>query len=378
MREIQTILALCLLSCSSPALMDEGMKLSVEYSSDGIADNVLFNGCSSVIPLSLPNQEAAIKSIDKVLFFDDRIYIVDRDSKKLLAFDRNGNFIASTAKYIGHGRNEYTRFTDATIDKKEKCLYMFRDGSYAIMKFDMDLQLIETIPVDYFICSLENDDEYIYGVDHNNQSKGETGDKLVCVSKKKLKKSEIMVTSYNGALGMCSGGRYLTTSGGSVFACLPFDHAVYQLRKGKVTKMFTLDFGKYAAKGLDERLDYDSFWKKNDELNTETFVRNITVSDSLMLFNTNREYIYAINRIKNTCHAFYGVSSGQIPVFDSQIIPSSGLERQIVFGLEGFVLNRYLSERKNINEAKASPLWKKAIDRYDGKGNPILILWNLK
>lgn len=262
MQKINLLTALFLLSCSSPTIVDESVKLTVEYSSNGIADSELFNGCSSVIPLGLPNQEAAIKSIDKLLFLDDRIYIIDNGSKKLLAFDRDGNFIASTAKYIGHGRNEYVRIIDAIVDKKEKCLYLYRDGNQAFMKFDKNLHLMEVKPVDFFIASMENDDDFIYGIGYNNQSKGETGSKLLCVSKKLMKTAETLVTSKSGALGVFGTGRYLTSSGGTIIACLPFDNAVYQLHKGKVAKKYTLDFGRYAAKGLDERLDYASFWKK--------------------------------------------------------------------------------------------------------------------
>lgn len=105
-----------------------------------------------IIALSDTN-EAIIKTPNRLLFTKDRIFVVDQGGNKVLMFDDKGNFISSTARLIGKGHNEYIHVMDATLDVGSNRLYMHCDRPCQMMVFDLNLNLKEVVPMDYYLGS---------------------------------------------------------------------------------------------------------------------------------------------------------------------------------------------------------------------------------
>lgn len=66
------------------------------------------------IPLAT-NDASLIGDVDKVLYRGDTFYILDKQGKKVLLFDRQGNFLKSIHK-VGQGPGEYTEPCDMDVD----------------------------------------------------------------------------------------------------------------------------------------------------------------------------------------------------------------------------------------------------------------------
>ena len=92
-----------------------------------------------IISLSSDTSEAIVHYPDRLLFFDNRIFVMDRGGNKIIMYDRNGKFLKSTAKMEGRGHNEYIRVIDASIDEKTKTLRTLMTAPYQMMIFDLDL-----------------------------------------------------------------------------------------------------------------------------------------------------------------------------------------------------------------------------------------------
>ena len=94
---------------------------------------------------------ALIGRMDKILYEDNRIYIVDRFvTKSLFIFDKDGHFINKIYRY-GQGPEEYLDINDAFYDPKENTInilsYVGR-GRYKIMVFDADGKtLLKQLPI---------------------------------------------------------------------------------------------------------------------------------------------------------------------------------------------------------------------------------------
>lgn len=108
------------------------------------------------IPLET-NDTSLIADIDKVLYRNGTFYVFDKIGKKILMFDRQGNFLESIHK-IGQGPGEYTEPCDMDVDDEGNIYlsdwttqsiiaYKNRDGSdyaaYRIGEYFLDFAVVE-------------------------------------------------------------------------------------------------------------------------------------------------------------------------------------------------------------------------------------------
>ena len=129
----------------------------VKLETHGIHDELVYSSflkSYEIVALSDSVPEALIKFPDRILFAEDRIFVVDRF----------GNKVLSTASMTGKGHNEYIRLMDAAMDKEGRTLYVHCDAPYQIMVFDFDLNLKEVVQTDYYMDEMVADGRFIYGI----------------------------------------------------------------------------------------------------------------------------------------------------------------------------------------------------------------------
>ncbi len=72
--------------------------------------------------ISLDNQDVLIGNIDKVLYFNKLIYIMDQSAKNsVYIFNENGSFVRAISNY-GRAANEYIQLSDIFIDSVDSTL----------------------------------------------------------------------------------------------------------------------------------------------------------------------------------------------------------------------------------------------------------------
>lgn len=110
----QLLLILLTVVCFSCDGSNKGSKAFYTIDLDSTLQT--FPGITDVecIPLST-NDTSLIADIDKVLYQNETFYVFDKVGKKILLFDRQGNFLKSIHK-IGQGPGEYTEPCDMDID----------------------------------------------------------------------------------------------------------------------------------------------------------------------------------------------------------------------------------------------------------------------
>lgn len=99
-----------------------------------------------------------IGKIDKILYENDRIYIMDsRVTKSLFIFNREGEFI-NKIDYYGQGPNEYMELTNMFYDSNAKTINILSYVSskkFKIMVFDTDgNELLKQIPINLHLSEL--------------------------------------------------------------------------------------------------------------------------------------------------------------------------------------------------------------------------------
>ena len=369
-----TCIAFCLAlasSCiSNQSLTDN---ITVTQTKDRLDISSLTDSIRIIKPSS-SNPESIINRADRVLSMNDRIYIIDRASNKLFCFDYNGNFISSTEPIIGHGRMEYTRLMDATVDPSNSNVYIFCDATYKIIKLDADLNSLESFSFNDLFYEIAIAGDCLYAICKNEDSfelrQYNTRD-LNGKYNTILKNAEIIH-------GVFSIGKSMNSDGRSCHVALPFSNKIYKIREGIIEKETTIDFGTFwfdyersKNLGIDKFLDMntDKAW----------IIMNTVVSDSLTLFNTNKAGVTSIHANGQASTTIDVINSG-FPFSSSLIYPLGGVYGTAVTVAENVHITRYkkICKEKGIDLSDDSDKTNKWIRDYTSTDNPILVIEYLK
>lgn len=104
---------LCMVACQSqkPEVGDSSIQIDWDHTSlgDFTVENIEY------IPLET-TENSLLGSVSKVLFRNNRFYVLDKMSGGVYVFDRMGNFLSSIVK-PGEGPDEYIELMDMDVDK---------------------------------------------------------------------------------------------------------------------------------------------------------------------------------------------------------------------------------------------------------------------
>lgn len=330
-----------------------------------------------IIALSSDTSEAIIQYPDRLLFSDNRIFVMDRGGNKIIMYDRNGNFLKSTAKMVGRGHNEYIRVIDASIDEEAKKLYVHCDAPYQMMIFDLNLNLEEIIPMNYYMGEIAIDGNQLYGICYNAPKDG-GGYRFISVNKTNLSKEPTILFSFeNAIIGRWTLGKSLTYCNDGVYVCLPFDTKIYKFKDETIIEEYNMDFGE---KGLIEHpvtKDMRPRWFDKNYRDINWSIVNMTESDSTLLFNTNQAYAFIMNKNQNKCSGHLNFENDILPISCVRIIPAQGLSNKVIYFTMPSSIENMLEHAKKKNKV-LPPAIAEIEQKFNPDGNPLIILWDIK
>ncbi len=183
------ISAFLFLSCGHTSNPSEDNVILTDHVSKEISLNELFDDFEYI---SLETSEEGIfGTIDKLIIYDNRYYILDLQRKKVFVFREDGTFM-HTIGNPGKGPGEYTHIEDFTIDEENKKVIILGFPSLVYVydtdgKFIMQKNILPS-PVwricnykDGFICSNDHQsigEPLIYIFDKEFNMKGTVGKTL--------------------------------------------------------------------------------------------------------------------------------------------------------------------------------------------------------
>lgn len=330
-----------------------------------------------IISLSSNTSEAMIKYPDRLLFFGNRIFVMDRGGNKIIVYDRNGKFLKSTAQMVGRGHNEYIRVIDASIDEKDKKLYVHCNAPYQMMIFDLNLNLEKTIPMDYYMGEIAIEGNQLYGICYNKPKDG-GGYSFVTVNKNDLKKEPTILLSFENAItGRWTLGKSLMPCRDGVYVCLPFDTRIYKFKDATITEEYNMDFGEQGLIEHPVTKDMNPRWFDKYYRDINWSIVNMTESDSILLFNTNKAHAFIMNKNQYQCSGHMNLNNDIFPISCARIIPSQGLSNGVVYFIIPSSIEKMLEQAKKGKET-LTPAIKEFKQKFDPNGNPLLIVWNIK
>lgn len=183
------------------------------------------------IPLAT-NDASLIADIDKVLYQDDTFYVFDKVGKKILLFNKQGEFLKSIHK-IGQGPGEYTEPCDMDVDN-EGNIYLSDWATQSIIVYrkgnENDFQVIRI--GEYFLDFAVVDHSIYLGLVYQE---GEARQNLA-IWNKELKRMETVKENrlMEGNKIAYRAKHYLFRSNNKVLYYERFNSCIYQLEESKI------------------------------------------------------------------------------------------------------------------------------------------------
>lgn len=260
--------------------------------------------------------ESIIGTFDKVIIYEDRIYILDTQTSSLFIYDMDGTYLSKIAR-VGHGPGEYIQLDFFDIDYENKHILLTDLMAYWIMRYDLDGNFISRHKIPFWVEGISSGFEkgyILYSNFRNNQENMEPEYNLLYVDSLMHIKQAYFPYRSSGfkeaAINFPTpeGGSFYSTENETYFF-FPYGNIVYQVTPEKLIGKYLFDFGKYtfdssylknstALKVYLSDKDFNSLstFKANDELFFCTMNTNI-----VPLFAYN---VYYSKKTGNTIGSF--------------------------------------------------------------------------
>lgn len=365
---------ICTISCRT--IQDSANEVTVNYMNDPKDASTLMDSIRVIKPASIV-KEAVIGRTERVLASDDRIFIVDRMLNKVLCFDYAGNFIKSTESLIGKSKNEYVSVLDASIDPIEGLLYVYFDSPYRMMTFNMDLERVDTYQLNELFFEIAISGNSLYSLCYNAN---EDAMELRQYDKHHPDgEYQVLLTQDKIAQGVGWMGKALTSDGSKCWLSLPFSNKIYSINDKKIVSEYLIDFGdRWFDYSKSKDLRGSSFLNFNKD--KISLIYNISASDSLLLFNTNKAGLVSAVRETNQATLNLFVENDDCPFMSSTIFPLGGLPSSMVIIVPNSQIMQYKAEckRHNTKEVFSNKQLEQIVNEYQNSDNPLIVIARIK
>jgi len=195
------------------------------------------------------DNESLIGTIDKVIVYDERIYILDLITHSLFVFDMEGHYLHKITR-IGQGPGEYTQLDFFDIDRENKHIVLTDLMSYWVMRYDLEGNFLFKQKIPFWcedVSVLPNNGIVLYANFRNNSYTLEQEYNLLFLdSNMQLKQAYFPYHSQK--LGRI---KLSTTSQGHFYVfedkmhfSFPSGSTVYQISGDSLISIYQFDFGK--------------------------------------------------------------------------------------------------------------------------------------
>lgn len=370
---LSSFLLLLLCSCETTKPLTD-TNIDIKFQNEELHSSSVFQ-IQKIIKLESPSSDAILKSTQRILCADSLLFILDKDGNKMVAFDYNGGFLGSTLGLVGHAKNEYLHFTDAAIDNVNRLIYLYCDRPSKMMILDYNLNVKDCIKMEDLILEFAIDSSYVYALcpDVENESHYE----LRRYNRNNLDGNYDVIIDQREAIRRVGGlGKLINWNGKAVYASMPFDNTIYEIKDGDVKRCWSLDFdGKWFDYEKNKNLRGSRFIDMNDD--THWTIQNIVASDKTLLFNTNQSNVFKASMSSDKGGAYTNIVNDSIPFSSSWMIPTN-MNNGIAFKILSSYIVNYMNYYIDRNEDLPTNPINDIIEKTEEGDNPLIILGIVK
>lgn len=337
------------------------------------------------------SNERPVGKIDKVLFWEDRTYVLDKQvTQSLLCFDREGKLLHAVGA-VGEGPGEFRKIYDAQINPYTNSLEVWDGPGQKLLSFDRNGQFLRETHVDVFASEFAPLSSSVYlfhqgtlAVDPSLQYKVIAVD----VDSKEVKGKYFPLEEGEGTFRFRPAmALHWNHYNGHYYFIDPFDYHVYSFTDRQLARDFYVDCQSHAIPA-----SLVSYRKPQQELINLLYDANYFGLIEMPI--ETQDYIYfSINNGVDIIHNIHHKSSGRTKSFrnveddlaEGLIGPPIGVNEagEIIYAIdpglfkmivEGKAKHRSLTEAELIEKWKTErPLAYELYHRIGEFDNPILV-----
>lgn len=210
--------------------------LSVDISN--VQDVSIFDLFSRVELIPLETTEMSlIKNIDKVVYFNNKYFVLDYNDAEILVFNSAGKYLYKINER-GDGPNQYFNISDFSIDEHSETINILAPVNNAVYEYDISGQFISKYQLPDIngayqkIMILNKDTLAFWTYDYENRLKFYSKDSD-SIFRETFKEGENIVKNFSLIFPHKT---HLTRSS---------SHLIYNIKDAKVYEHYKWDFGKY-------------------------------------------------------------------------------------------------------------------------------------
>ncbi len=235
-----------------------------------------------------------IGGIDKLIYSDSTIFILDRDmGKSVYAFDSNGKYIA-TIGYAGRGPEEYIEPTDIFYDPHSRHIVVWDQFSHKYLAYKRDGKFVysKTVPLRFLRCEMIPNDTSVWcsNMTINSGVEAINGYNLLALDSECANVNGMF--DYNPlVMNYIPSGTNMRCIDNSIFYHPQFSKTIYKLNGVEASACFNINFD--GMNTLPENLmelcagDYEKFMAQFNGTNVGYFENDFLVTDSALYLEVN-------------------------------------------------------------------------------------------
>jgi hypothetical protein len=184
-----------------------------------------------IISLKSKDSSFFVASIEKLIVFNNEMFILDDRFSNLLRFDSSGYFINNYGK-IGLGKNEYSKINDFDIDIINKWVVIFSNSDKSLYYYSLETgSFIKRVNIKLFgsqICTLPNNQIMLYR-NFSNEAKEKAKDYNIIIIDS-VGKATSKAFPFNSAISFIEwrASGFLRKTNGNLFFLNPFSDTIFK------------------------------------------------------------------------------------------------------------------------------------------------------
>lgn len=327
------------------------------------------------------NPDCLIGSIDKILFFNDKILIIENlQRKSVLMFNDNGKFVKKIGTE-GRGPGEYVTIRDVALDINNKSIVFLDDYGGKLLFYDLDGNFVTHKKLYYYptAFSILNDDSFLFyqGRSINIHIPAITEYNLLFSKSDQSISGKAISYSYRDKYKSFSMGSLhsFNASENGVMFCPPYANEIYKITgRNNVVEKYTLNIGpKDVLNAMGPSTTNDDFTNLLNTGNYYYFDGPAIESDNFLYFYIGRGGDCFFS--KKTKKLFYGNSYRFNPDSTKVLSFTKPITVKNNYFVSIIVPNRLV---KGLKYRKTNEFIQKVIINLHEEDNPILFFYTLK
>ena len=235
------------------------------------------------------SEECLISRIEEIQLWDNNIYVLDKESKRVYLFDKNGRFVKRISS-IGKGPKEYISLADMDINENGLFLLVWK-GDSKLMHYDLDLNFIEekSFPVNCQAFKLSDDGYFCYNANICN-TKASTNYNLFFFDTSFVEEWHELPfgKSYCGRSSCFGDGfnnQFSISEQGKLVFYEPYSNKISYLSKNGIDSSIIVNYGEPLIENIRDKMNSQKCQQYFDEGNKIKSLSNVYVGADYIHFN---------------------------------------------------------------------------------------------